>query len=166
MNRPSSFPLRYRIPTWAVLIFILFLSGCGKPATYEGVKKIEGKTWQSSDTLSFSFPMKDTVNPYNFYLKIRNNTDYPFRNLYLFVEMEFPNGRARLDTVQCFLADKKGRWLGSGLGDVIDNEIIYKYNRRFPLNGEYQFHITHAMRREDLPGILDVGIGVKQKEEQ
>ena len=33
-----------------------------------------------------------------------------------FLRFKYPNGKHRIDTLECTLADKRGNWYGSGLG--------------------------------------------------
>lgn len=138
-------------------LMILLVSSCGTPPVFEYYKTMKSETWEVNDTVKTSFSINDTLQPYNFFLNLRNNNSYNYSNLYVFVDTEFPNGKKLTDTVECVLAYPDGRWIGSGFGNVYDNRIMYKYRKRFPLMGEYQIKITHAMREEVLAGILDVG---------
>jgi gliding motility-associated lipoprotein GldH len=99
---------------------------------------------------------------YDFYIDLRNEASYPFANIYMFVTTTFPSGKSARDTVECFLADKTGRWLGTGLGDVLDNHILFKENIRFPNAGTYGFEFEQGMRKEALPSILDLGISLEK----
>ncbi len=145
-----------------ILIGCLLLFSCEQDHVYQEVEKIEGKTWSAKDTVTLNFQIEDTLTPYNFYLKVRNNTDYPYRNIYFFLEMEFPNGRHWVDTVECRLADGKGNWTGSGIGDIKDHRFLFIPQRRLPVKGEHRFHIVHAMRNKELKGIKDVGLAIEK----
>ena len=61
------------------------------------------------------------------------------------------------DTVACTLADDRGRWLGSGWGNLVDHRIGFKRKTSFPIAGDYSIQITHGMRLDPLPGMRDVG---------
>jgi gliding motility-associated lipoprotein GldH len=142
------------------LLLLLTLS-CERDYAFQRIERIEGEAWDLKDTVSLNFDIQDTAQPYNFYLKVRNNTEYPYRNIYFFLEMEFPNGRHWMDTVECVLADAKGNWEGSGIGNIKDHSFLFM-QKRFPVKGAYRFHIVHAMRRERLKGIEDVGLGIER----
>jgi gliding motility-associated lipoprotein GldH len=77
----------------------------------------------------------------------------------------FPDGRASRDTVEIFLADKEGKWLGEGSGNIYDNRVLFKRNVIFPLSGTYRFEVEQAMRQESLPEIMDVGFTYREKAE-
>jgi len=114
-------------------------------------------TWHRDSTFAYNFMVDDTVGFYDLFINLRNESSYRYSNLYLFVEINFPNGKRSRDTVECPLADPTGRWYGSGLGDLYDNRILYKRQRQFPLTGEYSIVIEQAMRDSVLRGISDVG---------
>lgn len=144
-----------------ILLASMSLS-CDKDVVFQKMERIEGKTWHAEDTITIDFKVNDTTAPHDLYLKVRNNTNYPYRNLYFFLDLEFPNGKHWLDTVECRLADKKGNWTGSGIGNIKDHSFLFIHKKRFPIKGEHQFHIVHAMRKEKLPGIKDVGLGIER----
>jgi gliding motility-associated lipoprotein GldH len=83
-------------------------------------------------------------------------------NLYMFITTTAPSGHSIVDTVEVVLADDKGKWLGSGLGDIWDLQQPYKQNVRFAQRGSYSFEFEQAMRVERLPFILDVGLRVEK----
>ncbi|MFB6257709.1 MAG: gliding motility lipoprotein GldH [Flavobacteriales bacterium] len=140
----------------------LINTSCDRNYVFQKMEKIEGKTWNARDTVTIDFKVTDTSSPHNFYLKVRNNTDYPYRNLYFFLDMEFPNGKHWLDTVECRLADGKGNWTGSGIGNIMDHSFLFIHRKRFPITGKHRFHIVHAMRKKKLRGIVDVGLAVEK----
>jgi gliding motility-associated lipoprotein GldH len=66
------------------------------------------------------------------------------------------------DTVELTLADASGKWLGSGMGDIWDNRVLFKQSFRFPEKGTYQFALEQAMRVDPLPQVMDVGIRIEK----
>lgn len=146
------------------LLIIIFLSACSYNSVYDDFAVIENGNWHYQDTVNFSFEVTDTTQFCDFNLIVRNDNDYHYSNFISFVRLEFPNGRARMDTVEMILAAPNGNWLGQGLGDIYSNEQMYLRRTRFPIKGEYKFQILHAMRDELLLGINDVGIAIRETE--
>lgn len=146
---------------FGLLVLGLGLSGCGPQPLFTQNQEIPNKIWERNHTLNFDVEVVDTMKTYDFYLNIRNSGVYPFANIYMFINTEFPNGKSARDTVECILADGAGRWLGDGLGDIWDNQILFKKNVRFPSMGVYTFELEQGMRMENLPAIMDVGITIK-----
>lgn len=87
----------------------------------------------------------------------------------MFVNTTFPSGKYFRDTVECVLADERGKWLGDGSGDVFDNQILFKSDIRFPEAGSYVFEYEQAMRAgrnatmEVLPEVMDVGLKIEKQ---
>lgn len=149
--------MRLLLKNFLILSFIIALSSCDTTVVFEENKSIEGMTWKVNDPARFEFEMRDTINLYNFYLNLRNGENYPYNNIFFFVEMEFPNGKKSVDTVECFVADPSGKWIGKGSGSIFDNRFLYQHGKQFPLEGRYKVQITQGMRTPELPGVYDVG---------
>jgi gliding motility-associated lipoprotein GldH len=143
------------------LLISLFLYSCDSRQVYNDYRKLKKDTWNRYNLQKFDIAVKDTVSLYDFYINIRNTTDYPYSNIYLFFNTKFPDGRKFRDTLELQLADLQGKWLGRGPGKIKDNHFRFKNMVRFPLKGIYSFTIEQAMRVEDLTGITDIGLQVE-----
>lgn len=129
--------------------------------------EIPNARWIVSERAKLKVDITDTINQHNFYINVRNTEEYPYRNLYVFVTTIFPNEKSSRDTVGIVLADATGRWLGSGSGFLsssqhLTNTILYQYNKRFPVAGEYIFEIEQAMREDTLVGIQNIGLKIEK----
>ncbi|MFZ6053492.1 gliding motility lipoprotein GldH [Halocola ammonii] len=144
----------------ALAILLVGLASCDNDVVYEENREIAKAVWSADEPVVFSFEVQDTVSMNNMFINLRNGDNYPFSNLFLFVEMSFPNGKTKTDTIECFLAAPNGEWLGSGIGNVYDNRFLYQKQKRFPLEGQYKVKINQAMRRDSLPEIYDVGFRI------
>lgn len=141
-----------------LLVLIVACIGCGTDAQFAGTKAIDpDEGWEASDKAAFDWQIADSLERYDFYIDLRHDQQYPFSNVYLFVDFTFPDGRTLKDTVSCQLADERGKWLGSGFGNMVDHRIGFRRAQAFPLPGDYAISISHGMRVNPLPGISDVG---------
>ena len=145
-----------------LLLLAVFSSGCDSGRVFEENIRIEDNSWSSDDLLTFRPVIPDTTSGYNVYINIRNASHYPFSNIFLFLNTVFPDGKIDRDTLEVMLAGPDGKWLGSGLGDIWDNRVLFKRNVSFPQKGEYRFELVHAMRVDPLPGIMDAGIRIEK----
>jgi gliding motility-associated lipoprotein GldH len=151
-------------------IFLIAFS-CNKSVVYSQYERFdEDKGWAKNFQPTFTFDNTDTTQLCNVYINVRNAESYPFRNLFMFLHTTDPKGVKTTDTIECVLADEKGKWLGSGLGDLYDNSILFKKNTHFRQIGNYKFSFEQAMRYGDknvidpLPLIMDVGITIEKAE--
>lgn len=149
----------------------LMLLSCDKTKVFSKFESVDG-AWDKTDTLSFTFHEPDTVNAYNMFINLRNDETYEFSNLYLIVEMNYPDGKVDSDTLQYEMAAPDGAWLGEGFSSVKESKLWYKGYKEpfvFPQDGEYKVDVLQAMRKNGsingviaLEGITDVGISVEK----
>jgi gliding motility-associated lipoprotein GldH len=112
----------------------------------------------------YDVQIADTISKYNVYLSVRNTPEFENMNLWLFVKSINPNGIITKDTINCILADKRGRWLGSGLGDIYATRHLLKGNVEFACSGDYEVSIKHGMRKLSLEGVSDIGLSIEKIE--
>jgi gliding motility-associated lipoprotein GldH len=151
-------------PIYYLIFLLTLLTACNTDTIFDTTKEIPGGVWKSSDIVKFSVPVIDTLQPCNFYFNVRNSTEYPFSNLFLFIKTFYPNGKISIDTVECYLADTEGKWLGNRSGGRVDNRILFRKSFRFRMLGTYSFEFEQAMRIEELRGIEDFGIRIEKFE--
>jgi gliding motility-associated lipoprotein GldH len=151
-----------------IFTYILSLSlmagliSCDRKRVFESYKELDSKGWNKDSIVVFNVAISDTIKNHNLLVNIRNKGTYPYSNIYLFMTIGAPDGTSRTDTVEFTLAEPSGRWKGSGIGGLHDNQILYRNSVSFPKKGMYKFEIKQGMRDNVLPGIRDVGIRVEK----
>jgi gliding motility-associated lipoprotein GldH len=150
------------------LVLIVLIS-CDKKRVFDEYKTV-GNGWNKDSIVSFDLPAVDIKKQYNLFINIRDNNDYPFNNLFLIVNMEQPDKRTIVDTLEYQMANPDGSLLGEGFTDVKDNKLIYKERMKFN-SGTYKIHIKQAVRQTGkvsgvvkLEGITDVGFRIEKIE--
>lgn len=147
-----------------IIGIVLLLQACNYHSLYDENISVDEKGWYKDDLAKFEVTVTDTLQLYNFYINIRNTVDYRYRNLYIFMDTEFPNNNVSRDTLEFILADIEGKWLGKGWGSVKENTVLISADMRFPLAGVYEFKIQQAMRQDTLKGIKNMGIRITPTE--
>lgn len=148
-----------------ILLVALVFSACDSAVLFDEYQKIPDNNWYAEKPMAFSVQIPDTVAGHNVYINLRNASHYPFSNIFLFLTTRFPDGQIDRDTLEIMLADPEGQWLGNGLGDIWDNQILFKRNVSFPQVGEYRFELSQGMRLDPLPGVMDAGIRIERVED-
>ncbi len=151
----------YRLNFIISFFVIIMLSSCNSKSLYDHNEDVP-QEWSEFDSLHFNFNVSDTINPYNMYINVRNTTDYQYSNIYFFMQIHFPDGRMAIDTLEVFLADRKGNWLGKGFGKNKDIQVLFRKRGRFPMSGFYKIDLEQAMRAKQLSGIKSVGIRIER----
>lgn len=143
---------------WLMMIGVALLAACGPTAVVNQTAEIAQGKWAFEDAKTFSAQIADTLKPVNYKVQVRHGGNYPYRNLIVYFKTYYPNNTYMIDTINCPLAAASGKWHGSGLGDLFDNEVLFKINQRFPQSGTYNFEIQHAMRPDTIEEIYDIGV--------
>lgn len=141
---------------------IFLLSSCNNNVVYSKYQKFNENEWYAKDKAVFDLEITDTVTLNNISLMVRHADAYPYRNLFVFVTTKYPDGKVLTDTMEVILSDEKGKWQGSGAGDIFDFKVPIKKNVRFPLAGKYQFSFEQGMRVDPLPLIMDFGFEIEK----
>lgn len=147
------------LPLIGSIILLSFFS-CNLKVVSEDYRSLANSQWHQDSVMIFGFNIPDSTKIYNLSLNVRNKGNYPYSNLFLFVTIIPPRGKELQDTVELALADKYGKWEGSGLGDLYEKKYPYKQNIFFPEKGIYTVKVRQGMRTENevLKGIHDFGI--------
>ena len=156
---------------WVIGILSLFLYSCNNSLVFSEFQANTGGSWSRDDVKEFNFTQNDTISRFNLFINIRNDNSYPFSNLFLIADLNFPNGTVIRDTLEYEMALPDGKWLGKGYGSLRENKLWYKENIVFPDSGVYTLKVAHAMRQNGvvegvniLEGITDVGVQIESVE--
>lgn len=154
-----------------VVISCFLFTSCDSNAVFDKYKSVPSQ-WHKDSVASFNFTGPDTTNNYDLYINLRNTDAYKFSNLFLIVELNYPNGKVVKDTLEYKMTAPNGELLGTGFTDLKENKLWFRgYKEPFKFNeeGDYSVNIQHAMRNngdvdgvENLEGITDIGFRVEQ----
>ena len=89
---------------------------------------------------------------------VRHTERYPYQNMWLFVD---DNGYR--DTIEFYLADDRGQWLGNKQNGFIEMPVLYEDTKQFADTGRYTLTIRHGMRDSLLRGITDIGMEIRKQ---
>ena len=145
-------------------ICILFVS-CSKKEIFSEFHSFYNSEWSQQETARFEIPIQDITASYEVFCEIRNNNDYPFQNIWLFIDIQNPKGEILSDTLPIELADMYGKWRGKGIG-LYTSSHSYKENIQYPDTGTYVYTIRQGMRINPLKGISDIGLRISKKSNQ
>jgi len=141
---------------------ILGIISCSHKETFLKFHSFANAKWNRDNPAVFNVKIEDNSQRYDVSIELRNNDDYPFSNIWLFVDYKMPDGNSRVDTIGADLADIYGKWQGKGLS-LYNLSIPYESTILFPDTGIYIFSIRQGMRIDPLTGISDIGLKVSKK---
>lgn len=143
--------LAFAIGMWATMI----LPSCTNDIIYSEFYPVSSEKWHADSIFQTELAVTDTTTSYQIRLYLRHTERYPYQNIWLFVSDDI-----HTDTLEYYLADDRGHWLGDTHNGFIEMSMLYEDNHRFQNTGVYHFSIQHAMRDTLLRGITDVGFEV------
>jgi gliding motility-associated lipoprotein GldH len=141
---------------------VILFSSCDSNRITDDFHTIPHARWDKDTVQTFSFDILRRRQNHNVYFNVRNDQNYGFSNLWLFVTLNTPTKESKCDTIQLVLAESNGKWLGKGFSGTYTNRLIYMRNVFFPEPGKYSVRIQHGMRPDILEGISAIGIRVEK----
>jgi gliding motility-associated lipoprotein GldH len=152
-----------RLTVFTLLLLIVWsIVSCDRTRLYDTFTRIPDAAWHTDSLQQYRFEISNTSDNHNLYFNIRNDRNYGFSNLWLFVTIVPPEGANLTDTIQVILANPAGKWFGKGISGVYTSQVPYRTQVYFPVKGTYTIQIQHGMRPEILKGITEVGIRVEK----
>ncbi|MFT4576338.1 MAG: gliding motility-associated lipoprotein GldH [Polaribacter sp.] len=151
-----------------IFLVVVCFTSCDSKRVYDSYVSVSNQSWEKENTISFSFTINDTIKQRDLFINIRNNNTYAFSNLFLITQLNFPNGKKIVDTLEYEMTDVSGRFLGAGFTEIKENKLFYKENVVFPNSGDYKVSVSQAMRKNGeteglkaLEGITEVGFRIE-----
>lgn len=141
----------------------MVLSACSSIDVYERNTAISKQQWFHSQKLSFSFVIPDTVSLYNIFIVVRHTDAYKYNNLWLKLDMQFPQDTLRSQKLDIGLGTDAEGWEGRGMDDIFEyRKIITPGPIQLPKAGKYTFTLSQIMREDPLEHIMNVGVRVEK----
>ena len=110
-------------------------------------------------------------NPQNLFIRIRNNTEYEFSNIFLIAILKSGDQQVLQDTLEYAMAAPDGSWLGTGFTGLKESKLWWKKGIKIPTERPVQIEISQAIRVNgsangvsELKGIVSVGISIEDQE--
>ena len=134
------------------------MTSCSRQQTvYANYAPIDDTTWEKTDTITFDVPPVKAAGTYQEKLGLRLADDFPFLTLSMDIEIQVqPKGILHSSQHKFSVIDQGGNPKGKGLSlqqytfDLGDLELEE--------GDSLHISMAHNMKREILPGVVDLGI--------
>lgn len=125
-----------------------------RPVSFEG--------WNKTDTIVFALPEITQAGLFQGKIGVRTNARYPYQKIWIGVcqQLHHPD-TIFLDTVSCEIAsrsDMSKNGIGLFLSECTLPEHVYQAGQ----TGEIK--VFHILRREEIPGVGQVGLHIRKKQ--
>ena len=147
----------------AVFLLIGVMASCNRNEVYFDYRTVSADGWSKDSLQVYNIDVKDSVSKFDIYVHVRHYGTYPYQNLWMFIDyLDVKDSIPKHDTIECYLADEYGKWLGNGAGALREMPVFIRQQVQFPAVGEYQISIRHGMRDSLLTGINKIGVRVEK----
>lgn len=141
-----------------LLTVVWSMTSCSRQQTvYANYAHIDDTTWEKTDTITFDVPPVKAAGTYQEKLGLRLADDFPFLALSMDIEIQVqPKGILHRGQHKFSVIDQGGNPKGKGLSlqqytfDLGDLELEE--------GDSLHISMAHNMKREILPGVVDLGI--------
>lgn len=149
----------------SILLVAILFSACNNNVVYDENKEVNQQAWKTTDKLYYEVDITDTIKDYKLAINIRNTIEYPYSNIFFYLNTILPNGKVtKCDTIECYLAYPDGTWKGKGSSKIRDNRFWIAKNIKFEQKGKYTFELRQATIDSTLKGICDVGLHLEYQD--
>ena len=146
-------------------VFVFFLQSCDTINVYEKTAALPRHEWLSSNHLSFTFDIKDSLAYYNLYFVLRHTESYHYNNIWINLTSIIPNDSPQIQRLNIQLADNNSGWLGTAMDDIIEQRLLINKQPLRLRVGSYKFILQQIMREDPLQNILNAGLRVEKATE-
>jgi len=148
------------------ILSVFLLTGCMESPYFQKDVSIPGYQWTYNYQPTFKVDITDTSALYNLYFIIRHTETYPFSNIWMWIYTKEPGDTSfQKSRIEIPLAEKSGKWLGRGMGEIWEQRMPITRNDApmvFSKPGTYEIKFEQNMRIDPLPEVLQVGLRVEK----
>lgn len=152
-------------PIFIYLCIALLAWSCEEGVLLDQFHEVPNGEWQYDQVYTDSFTVLNPDFYHQIYVNLRISSEYKYANIQLLISVTHPDGKTTKHELPIKLAEKSGKWLGKGLGDILTYQVPILHRKFLDQKGMYSFKIAQNMRVTPLKELLSVGIKVQQQEE-
>ena len=118
--------MRHLLHIFLLGMVVAAFSACNSDIIYSHFSPISSNKWHIDSVAHFDFTVEDATPDYRVLVYVRHTERYPYQNMWLFVD----DGLYR-DTLEFYLADDRGQWLGDRKHGFIEMPVLLEENKHF-----------------------------------
>lgn len=143
------------------------ITACNEREAYYQFQELKEGDWSINQVLTFEIDSAVLTNntPYDVSIEITNNVDYPYQNLWIFMEVNEGDTINTKSEKEFILADEFGKWRGSGFASLYQSSHIILKSQVFTETKNRTILIRHGMKDENLHGIEKVGLKIVKSQQ-
>ena len=137
--------------------------GCDRNKTvFEKYHRFDNLSWNRFDILDFRMQLDKVDSPYDIFINIRHLPEVPYEEMTINFTIFTASGDMRTADYDLDFYDPEGKRLSDCMGDFCDLLLPLRRSFLFYEPGEVRFEIENKYTKLEMPGIIEVGILVKE----
>lgn len=152
-----------RLKGFCLILISMLWCSCTNRVVYHAYHHLPQEGWGKHDTISLDLHISDTIAGHaEIIFLVRNHSGYPYQDFHATLRHNMPDSTQwRSFKINLTLADKDGRWNGSGWAGLY--QTAFSLGKVYTHPGIYTFKVVHQMPDEYLKGINDIGILIEKE---
>ena len=150
---------------FGLLLTVFTLLSCSDNTVVDYFGEVDPNGWNYEDSVQCSFDISDTTHYYKLWANLKITGDFNRSHMQMHLTLVRPDGKRTEHPVRIKVADKTGKWLGSGMGDVLTYQVPVLNLQNFNHSGTYSVIIRQNFREDNWPNIQAAGIKITRDKE-
>ena len=121
-------------------------------------------TWKHGQEITFNPTIEDVNKTYTLTLGVRHLFGFQLSAMNVTVKSTSPSGKVSTKEYALTIKDSEGKYLAKCGGDLCDLEIVVEDNLKFSEPGKYKYVVTHNVKTDRIPGVMEFGLIIDEKE--
>ncbi|MBQ0074392.1 MAG: gliding motility lipoprotein GldH [Prevotella sp.] len=144
----------------SILMAICLFASCSNDTVYHHYENIDAEGWYAMDSITFHVDSVPATGEYITFLCLRMTSKYPYRNFAALVsQYNLPMQQLSRRMVTTTVQSEEG--VMQGKGQNLYTYEIPVFKRHINKDDSLRIVVRHRMRRETIPGLMDVGIKIE-----
>jgi gliding motility-associated lipoprotein GldH len=145
-----------------VILLLLLTTSCHFYKEYDK-ESFPTYSWNDGQEVVFTPTIEDNAKTYQIMLGLRHHYGVQTKSFGVIIKMVSPSGKESSKDYDLKIKDENNKHIGSCAGDMCDLETVVFEDLKFEEVGEYRFSISHKERGYRIPGIMEVGLIIDEK---
>jgi gliding motility-associated lipoprotein GldH len=120
-------------------------------------------SWKDGQEVVFTPKIDDNTKTYQVTLGLRYHYGFQNKSFGVNIKTISPSGKENSKDYDLKIKDDNNKHIGSCSGDICDLETVVLDDLKFEEVGEYKISIRHNERGYRIPGIMEVGLIIDEK---
>lgn len=153
-----------KLKTLLIFAIAIFAISCNENRIFEEHKsEFSNYRWEKSNKIEFHPQITDNEQNYQIYAAIRHVYGFQLKSVKINLEITSPSGKKSNKKYDLQVFKNANEYISDCAGDYCDLEVLIEDNFKFKETGKYTYSVSHEMKVNPIPNVMQVGLIVDKK---